>query len=460
MKNEFIELMNAVLDDDHWDVLEKEHQLTLVLNQWVNWLVTTFIDRKEQQQRSYYLAQGYQPGKKAERTVQFLYGPITYQRTPWKKAGKIIYPIDQLLGLQPYMRYSPAVIYGFIAASKNGSLRNIAKTIQTFTLLSCSKDTIDKAIHTFGDQVKAYQQYTKEYGEVRKRQVPYLFIEGDGFLLSMKGQKKKDIAHFVIHEGKKQEQEEGRSKLKQVHEIVSEKHHYATEQVTDYLYRNYDLKETVVIINTDGGSGYGPTFMGKLLPEKPKRLEIFIDPYHVQLKLQERLFQPELFPVFKAGIAKHSREKINTALDTFHSCCETEEQEEHFIKLRAYLNRNWKYLKPYYLRDLPQDIYTLGIIESLHRAFTYRMKKQGRVWGKKGSDGLLQIIAAMKNQEIKPLFLGEWQEAFSLDDRLKDEPICGLEKATEFPNCAAKGRFHLQTDSLREKSYIRYLRRN
>lgn len=270
MKNEFIELMNAVLDDDHWDVLEKEHQLTLVLNQWVNWLVTTFIDRKEQQQRSYYLAQGYQPGKKAERTVQFLYGAITYQRTPWKKAGKIIYPIDQLLGLQPYMRYSPAVIYGFIAASKNGSLRNIAKTIQTFTLLSCSKDTIDKAIHTFGDQVKAYQQYTKEYGEVRKRQVPYLFIEGDGFLLSMKGQKKKDIAHFVIHEGKKQEQEEGRSKLKQVHEIVSEKHHYATEQVTDYLYRNYDLKETVVIINTDGGSGYSLLSWGNYYPKNPR----------------------------------------------------------------------------------------------------------------------------------------------------------------------------------------------
>lgn len=462
LENLFEPIMQSIVEiimNFEIDILEKERQLALVMNELINLAMGVSFKRIERRQRSFYQSQGYTAGKKAEKTVQFLFGPVKIYRTPWVKDGETIYPIDQMLELKSYKRYSRGAMYAVTLASKNSSLRKIAEIFQLCTLIDFSKDTIDKIVHDFGEQAKAQQKYEQEYGEVRQREVPYLFIEADGFMLSTQEKKKKDIAHFVVHEGRKAMYELGSSRLKNDHEIISPTHSQAATCLTDYLYRNYNLKKTTVVINTDGGVGYGPTFMGNLLPEKPQRLEQFIDPYHVQLKLSERVFVPELYPVFKKALYRYDKNKLNIALDTLHSCCETEEQEEHYLKLKAYFNRNWKYLKPYRLRELPKEIGTIGVIESRHRAFTYRMKKQGRYWGKKGMNGMLQIIAAVKNKTVKKIFLNEWQATFSLADRLEGKPLCGLEIANEKNDGITKGRVYLKTDNLFTTNYINYLRK-
>lgn len=422
MVDELNQLMKEtlmLLDNSQNNEIEKEQQLLLLTNRLMNSFFTCCITIKERQLRSYYQAKGYHPGKKQERTIYFLFGSLTYSRTPWKKGEETIYPIDKWLSVQPYVHYSIGVISALVRASQHGSFRDIAAVFSNCSPILCSKDTVGKLIHNFGELVGTLQKYEQEHKERQQREVPYLFIEADGFMLNTQQQKKKEVAHFVVHEGRQAINKIGQSRLKNDHEIISPTHSQATLRLTDYLYQNYKLKNTVVVINTDGGVGYEPMLMRKLLPEKPKRVEQFIDPYHVRLKLSERVFIPELYPFFKEALGDYSREKMTIALDTLHSCCENKEQEEHYTKLTAYINRNWKHLKPYRLRDLPKENGMIGIIESRHRAFTYRMKKQGRYWGKKGMNGMLQIIAATKNHTLDEVLLTKWREDLSMVDGLE-----------------------------------------
>lgn len=414
--NQLLKETLMLLDSSQNDEIEKEKQLLLLTNRLMNSFFTCCITIKERQLRSYYQAKGYQPGKKQERTIYFLFGPLTYSRTPWKKGKETVYPIDKWLAALPSIHYSIGVINALVQASQHGSYRDIAAIFSNCSPILCSKDIVGKVVHNFGELVEALHKYKQVQKEKQRREVPYLFVEADGFMLSTQEQKKKEVAHFVVHEGRRTTYKIGQSRLKNDYEIISPTHSQATLCLTDYLYRNYKLKNTVVVINTDGGVGYEPMFIRKLLPEKPKRVEQFIDPYHLQLKLSERVFIPELYPFFKEALAEYSREKMTIALDTFHSCCENKEQEEHYAKLNAYINRNWKYLKPYRLRDLPKENGMIGIIESRHRAFTYRMKKQGRYWGKKGMNGMLQIIAATKNHTLDEVLLAKWREDLSITD--------------------------------------------
>lgn len=71
--------------------------------------------------------------------------------------------------------------------------------------------------------------------------------------------------------------------------------------------------------------------------------------------------------------------------DTYESQNLTEKQADDLMHLRKYLQRNWQYVHLPQMRGL-KDIHLIGSVESSHRAFTYRMKKQGKSWTEQGGD--------------------------------------------------------------------------
>ncbi len=63
------------------------------------------------------------------------------------------------------------------------------------------------------------------------------------------------------------------------------------------------------------------------------------------------------------------------------------------------MNRNWDSIKP--LAVIQWRHSGLGSCESNHRAYTYRLKKQGRSWSITGLKAMLMIIDAEQNGELE-----------------------------------------------------------
>ena len=99
------------------------------------------------------------------------------------------------------------------------------------------------------------------------------------------------------------------------------------------------------------------------------------------------------------AVKSHDKERLTLILDTYEAQDLTFKQREDLARLRAYLNRNWNYIPTVKERGY-SGVGNLGSIESSHRALTYRMKKQGRVWSKRGAEAMISLIEARVNHEL------------------------------------------------------------
>ncbi|BAP85400.1 ISLho1 transposase [Paucilactobacillus hokkaidonensis JCM 18461] len=182
-------------------------------------------------------------------------------------------------------------------------------------------------------------------------------------------------------------------------EFVETNHLKARKQVCDYLEVHYKLSEMVVFLASDAAPGYDPISMRELVPGA-KKVEYVIDRYHFIRKFEQTIgLQNPLSRKATAAIRGHNLNQLEAILDTFESQITTGKDSEKLIKLRHYLSRNWKYIKR------PKDrgykyMGKLGSVESSHRAFTYRLKKQGKSWSKEGLQAMLVLILARVNRHL------------------------------------------------------------
>ncbi|EGP4894909.1 ISLre2 family transposase [Enterococcus faecium] len=399
------------------DIFSKERRLLQLSSMMMNGLFNLYIKMAEPELLRKYQAKGYTLGKSAERSVYFLFGELTYTRTPVERNGHIVYPIDELLGLERYSRYSVGTKYAFLELSMVTSYRKSSELLEVLTNVTASKDTVMKVVHEYEDKYKEHEAYLAEYGTEGTRKVDYLYIEGDGVFVGGKDGKNKELTHFIVHEGT--EKIGNRNRTKNLKQFIGLGHKKVLNCLENYLYRTYDLKNTTIVSNSDGGKGYSQATFKSFLPVV-KRHEHFLDRYHISLKLEQRVFVPELIPVFQKAINNYSLEAVQRALDTLESCAVTEEQEVHVQKLRAYLRRNWKIIKPYPIRELPGSKQGIGIMESLHRILTYRMKRNSKYWGK-GLEPMAWLLTTKRNGTLREIFLEKWKLEFELDDRLVAE---------------------------------------
>ena len=101
------------------------------------------------------------------------------------------------------------------------------------------------------------------------------------------------------------------------------------------------------------------------------------------------------------ALRKHDWNKVSTVLDTVLSKAKDESQSENTERLRSYWQRNWKYLRSMKQRGLENYVKLIDTCESNHRLYSYRMKKQGRRWGKTGGLGMVKILTGIKNGDLR-----------------------------------------------------------
>lgn len=154
----------------------------------------------------------------------------------------------------------------------------------------------------------------------------------------------------------------------------------AFKQAAHYLNQVYNLKDTIVVTNSDGGSGYEADKF-ESMDGYSKQHEHFRDLFHVHKKIKERLsFDKPMAKQVEKAIYQYDWDRIETLCATIESRLIDlpeviiEDRLEQIRKLKNYLSRNWVYIKPFKKRELSIDRGT-GAGETGHRLYTYRMKK-------------------------------------------------------------------------------------
>jgi hypothetical protein len=364
-----------------------------------------------------YKQQGYQIERRDRRTIQGLFGTVTYLRRRIRKKGsraKGFYPLDTQLGLKQYQRYT-ALFMKRVAEVATGSVyRTTADSINRLTLTNISHQTVGNIIKQVGRGYAAWEQRQTDTvcsDETAPCQPTVLCIEGDGLLVKGQGARQQEIHRIQISEGSTRRG--ARTALVHPHYFASMNHGELVTQVTAYLQRTYDLAQVVVVSNSDGGRGYGKDVFGGLVIGC-KQHEHVLDRYHVNRKLKERLYftKPALQDEIRQALRAYRWEPLQVLLDTAEAQAETPEELVHVQKLRQYVRRNWISLAPLKVRKIAVSASGMGACESNHRIYSYRMKKQGRHWSRAGGTAMVKVITAIRNQELDQAF-AEWTQGFT-----------------------------------------------
>ena len=355
-----------------------------------------------------YKAKGWRTERRDERTIQTSYGAVTFKRRLMKKEGekKSTYPLDHELGIRPYQRYTVYMEYIVAQIGAKSVYRTTAAAVNALSPVTMSHQQVSHIIRDVGQKCKEREESQREAwpeggSELKKPEL--LLIEGDGLVIRRQGKGKKkanEIHRYQIAEGV--EQNGKRRELVGTHYVAEPSAKEARESLEAYLANHYDLRDTIVLSNSDGGAGYGKEAFDEIIG-KAKRHEHFRDRYHVNRKLKERLSRSDrrLSKELKEAVQAHDRERMEICMDTLESMAKDGQEADNLARLRGYLERNWEYLETPEQRGLGEYSGSLGTCESNHRLYSYRMKKQGRAWGDEGGEAMVRILTAMKNGDLR-----------------------------------------------------------
>jgi hypothetical protein len=335
-----------------------------------------------------------------------LFGEVTFSRRRWEKQGcEAVYALDKFLGLKKYMRYSLLLQRNIAELATKMTYRSCELAVGLLLPFTLSHHKINKMVITLGQDMKKQQNDKERYDEdAPKKKVATLYIEGDGVVIKMRGGKMGTIHRFQVCEGKIRVGKK-RYQLVNAHFTSSMSRKKAYDEMLAYIHHTYDLKNTTVISNSDGGSGYEKEVFDEL-GLGAKRQEYFRDAYHVNEKIKTRLsYLKEIQPLMLDAVWAHDWEKVEIACDTGESLVidQTNAKEilEDLNRLKAYLERSWEEIKPFHLREFDAGIRNcVGTCESNHRAYPYRMKRQRRYWTQGGAEAMVRLIDAKKNHEL------------------------------------------------------------
>lgn len=381
---------------------------------------------------------GYKRVDSSERTVLFTFGEMTFTRNRWRKGKEIRYPVDEWLGLKPYMRYSPELMLHMAKHASKLSYREVCRTIQTAYGLLVTKDAVLKAVKVAGRLFSEKDQYRflLEEEQPQKIQADKIYLEGDGVMVKTTSggdeRHNTDLAHFLIHTGTKKVGKD-RYILQNKHEIIHTDYEKAREELLDYLYNHFEITEqTILITNSDNGKGYTKRVFQEIKKALGiKRHEHFWDAYHLNDKIKTFLkpYPAVLTDLAFKAIKTHQKSLLETVFDTVETLIDTEEVYEQFEAFKQKLFRHFKDTKPPKLRGLPSK--GIGVMESQHRKVTYRMKHCGMYWSIKGACAMAKMILLERIDQLEELFFGDWRKQYQ---KYKDRKLSAGHLVNHYPH--------------------------
>ncbi|MHA2621991.1 ISLre2 family transposase [Streptococcus agalactiae] len=362
---------------------------------------------------------GYKRVDSSERTVLFTFGEITFSRNRWRNEKETRYPVDEWLGLKPYMRYSPELMYHMAEHASKLSYREVCRTIQTAYGLVVTKDAVLKAVKLADRLFSEKEQYRflLETEQPQKLQVDKLYLEGDGVMVKTTSggdeRHNTDLAHFLVHTGAKKVGKD-RYILQNKHEIIHTNYDKARDELLDYLYNRFEITDkTLLITNSDNGKGYTKRVFQEIKKALGiKHHEHFWDAYHLneQIKAFLKPYPAILKDLAFKAIKTHQKSLLETVFDTVETLIETEDEYDKYFAFKQKLFRNFRDTRPSQLRGFTSG--GIGVMESQHRKVTYRMKHRGMYWSLKGACTMARLILLERLDQLEELFFGDWRKQY------------------------------------------------
>lgn len=394
--------------------IDMEMGLSLWLKDLDSFIVGLLFQRLDKELYATYYEKGWRIDRIESRTIQFIFGEVRFERRRLRKKGeKSFLPLDEALGLEKRKRYSLNVRKKIAQMGSQMPFRQAEKGLRICSPISASHTTIHSITQEIGGKVQTYLSKRPSRKEKRRR-VSHVFIEGDGLHIAGRQSDKPVIHRVLVHEGVKAD--------KKRHELIEpmaffsvKSSHEAFEQAAVYLDQTYDLKQSIVISNSDGGSGYEADRFEAIIG-MCRRHEHFRDKFHVHRKIKTRLsFDKPMMNRLTQAVRAYEWKRVERILATAQSRIVdvpetvTVGRMEEIRKLHAYLRRNWPYVKGFYERDLSIDR-GVGVCETGHRFYSYRMKRQGRSWTTKGAEHVGALLTAERNSELDTALKSEVDE--------------------------------------------------
>ncbi|WP_285023869.1 ISLre2 family transposase [Lactococcus garvieae] len=385
------------------DILSKEAKLYGLMTRVFSEIMTEAFEMLDHAAVQAYLEKGYQIEKRSNRQVTFLFGTVSFKRYRLIHADQpAIYPLDHLLCLEKRQQFSKYMQNALAQASTCGVFRKVSEVINLVSNFSISHQSLHTLSQTVGQAINQAQSedLEQEGTEDLNQKVKVLYLEGDAFCVKAQGGGLLYLHRVQVCEGRKMQGH--RSRLIGYHDFIDLDRKKVFSQLLEYLNRTYDMRRVVLVSNSDNGSGYtSQSFKDLCLPGTAH--EHFIDRYHVNKKIRERLrFVPEaLKKGLQNSLYRYDEELLTVYYYTIESYCQTAEDEENLSLLKAYLSRNWRYLEPFEQRERLSGLEAvIGTCESNHRFYTYRMKKQGKYWSAQGALLMAKLLSAKRNNEL------------------------------------------------------------
>ena len=383
------------------------------------------------------------------RTVNFAFGPVTFKRRYYcDSRGRGHFALDERLKLVRRKRVSPGLRMMMAKVCQVTTMRNTADVINLLLGSGVSVNAVMTAVHELGEAVTAQSQANEQ--KPAERRVPKnLVIEGDATMIKIKRKGKQpaywhSAHHYRIYE----KRVVGKGKEQSVYHLnqrdfISFAHESLKERVREYLTTHYDLAGQTVFMASDGGPGYEPESFFGLLPNRQTKGEFFIDRYHSLKKIQDCFgVNDPMTPAIEQALRNYDYDGLMTRIDTGTSRLTTAAQYEAADRLKAYFKRNWAYCATPAQRGYV-GLGLFGSIESSHRSFTYRMKRQGKSWTINGAKAMLGLVEARKNGEL----IQNLRTCLKQETRLPKVPLTALQrrrisvpqylKRTTKPSCGA-----------------------
>ncbi|MFC4720682.1 UPF0236 family transposase-like protein, partial [Enterococcus lemanii] len=240
------------------DNISKEKRLGTSIREFVKNVVGKVFESYDDTLIDSMKEKGYQIEKKVPRTIVTTFGEVSTNRRRYIKPDATpVYPLDEAMGWQKYGRYSLLLVRNLSEFATKVSYRTGELAIRLFAPFTISHQKLNQLVTQAGQEFKKQQTSDERYIELKqaKRKPNVLYIEGDGFVFKGKNNKKLEGHRFQVSEGS---QEIGKNRKQLIHakDFVSLDRQTALKELTAYLGNTYHLSKTIVISNSDGGSGY------------------------------------------------------------------------------------------------------------------------------------------------------------------------------------------------------------
>lgn len=408
--NRNIQAELQILFDQSKNGLEFENSVREYLNQVCCQELATFYEKLDQKLLEEYLSEGCCVERRDFRSIQTIYGVVTYKRRRYLDRNKVAhYYLDEKLGYIKGKRYSPLVIKSVAQIATKLTYRQAEVVLSNLTPITISAMGVRQLVLLASENILQYEKY-QGYAlkKPKKRVVEALYLEGDAVAIKQQTGEFRYLHRFQVHEGCEKFGQIKR--CRNLKEFTSFRRIEAYQNMFTYLRNEYDLEKSVVIASSDGGPGYGPSVFNEL-GLGAKQYEYFLDKYHVNRKILESIKDRELSQKLVKAVTCYNLDRCKAIIDTYESIIVLEDDEQEvrkFNRLKKYLKRNWQYMKPWKLRNLEINRGGIGIVESHHRPYTYRMKKQGKSWGKNGEEAITKIITSEANKIYDEIQQKDW----------------------------------------------------